>query len=163
MNTLVDCVNRFACAPASEGPIGHVAPGARTAPSPSQHEFLASVSARVRRAGQPPLDLSPSAALSELLQAKDLYSQEPQHLATYDPSLLKIFSAPAQPREARTILPAAESAILSSPGSLALSSEELKALSSRHEMPRPYCHPSLRHSSTRHDLLKRLARVGLLT
>ena len=161
VNTLVDCVNRLACAPASEGPIGHVAP-ARTPASPSQDECLASFSAKVRRAGQPPPDLSPSAALAELLQAKDLYSQEPQHLASYDPSLLKILSASAQPREAKSLLPAAEAAIIAQPSALALDSEALESLLSRHEMPRPYWDPVLRRGDVRRDFLKRLARVGLL-
>ena len=91
VNTLVDCINRLACAAAADGPIGHVAPSHFSATA-SQSECVATLPARVRRSGLPPSDLSPTAALQELLQAKDLYSQEPQHLASYDPSLLKIFA-----------------------------------------------------------------------
>ena len=161
VNTMVDIVNRLACAPASEGPIGHVSPS-RAFPSASQAECLATFSSKVRRAGQPPTDLSPSAALSELLQAKDLYSQEPQHLASYDPDLLKILQASAQPRNAKTLLPTAEAAVLSQPASLALSSEELESLRSRQEMPTPYWDPALKRPHVKRDFLRRLARVGLL-
>ena len=161
VNTLVDIVNRLACAPASPGPIGHVSP-AHTLPSASQAECLASFSSKLRRAGQPPPDLSPSAALAELLQAKDLYSQEPQHLASYDPDLLKILQASAQPRDAKTLLPSADAAVLSRPATLALSSEELETLRSRQEMPTPYWDPALKRPSVRRDFLRRLARVGLL-
>ena len=123
-------VNRLACASAEEDPIGHVTPG-RTPASASQSECLASFSAKVRRAGLPPIDLSPSAALQELLRAKDLYSQEPQHLASFDASKLKILDAPAQPRDAKLLLPASEWGVLQRPGCLALSSEEVEALRSR--------------------------------
>ena len=102
VNTMVDIVNRLACAPASEGPIGHVS-HSQLFPSASQAECLASFSAKLKRAGQPPTDLPPSAALAELLQAKDLYSQEPQHLASCDPDLLKILQSVAQPRCAKTL------------------------------------------------------------
>ena len=81
--------------------MGHVAPSSFSITS-SQTDSLATLSARVRRAGLSPLGLLPSAALQELLQAKDLYSQEPQHLASYDPSLLKILRAQAQPRAAKS-------------------------------------------------------------
>ena len=161
VNTMVDIVNRLACAPASEGPIGHVSPS-RAFPSASQAECLATFSSKVKRAGQPPTDLPPSAALSELLQAKDLYSQEPQHLASYDPDLLKILQAVAQPRNAKTLLPTAEAAVLSQPVSLALSSEELESLRSRQEMPTPYWDPALKSPAVKRDFLRRLARVGLL-
>ena len=89
VNTLVDCIHRPACATAADGPTGHVAPSSFSATA-SQSECLATLSVRVRRAGLSPLGLSPSVALQELLQANDLYSQEPQHLASYNPSLLNI-------------------------------------------------------------------------
>ena len=94
VNTPVDCISLLACAVAADGPIGHVAPLHFSATA-SQSECLATLSARVRRSELPPSDLSPAAALQELLQAKDLYSQEPQHLASYDPSLLNIFRVQA--------------------------------------------------------------------
>ena len=158
---MVDIVNRLACAPASEGPIGHVS-HSQLFPLASQAECLASFSAKLKRAGQPPTDLPPSAALAELLQAKDLYSQEPQHLAGYDPDLLKILQSVAQPRCAKTLLPTAEAGVLARPSLLALSSEELESLRSRQDMPTPYWDPALRRPHVRRDFLRRLARVGLL-
>ena len=161
MNSMIDCLNRLACASAEEGPIGHVEPS-RAPATASQAESLATVAARVRRGGRAPIDLTPQAALKELLQAKDLYSQEPQHLVSYDPSLLKILQTVAQPLPANTLLPAEESAILSQPGRLALNSEELEARRLRQDMPKPYWDPTLRQPSLRKDLLRRLASVGLL-
>ena len=159
---MVDIVNRLAAATASEGPIGYIEPSRSPATAP-QSESLATIAGRVHRGGRCPTDLSPQAALKELLQAKDLYSQEPQHLAPYDPSLLKILSTVAQPLPATTLLPPEESSVLSKPELLARSSEDLEQHSFKHSCPKPYWDPLLRKPSTRRDFLRRLAKVGLLT
>ena len=110
VNVMVDCLNRLSCAAAEPGPVGHVE-ASRAPPTAPQSEALATVCARVRRAGPCPDDLSPQKALQELLKSKDLYSQEPQHLAEYDPSRLKILRTIAQPLPANTLLPPEEAAV----------------------------------------------------
>ena len=124
-----------------------------------QSESLATIAGRVHRGSRCPTDLSPQAALKELLQAKDLYSQEPQHVAPYDPSLLKILSTVAQPLPATTLLPPEESSVLSKPELLARSSEDLEQHSLKHSCPKPYWDPLLRKPSTRGDFLRHLAKV----
>ena len=161
VNTQVDALNRLACATSTFGPIGHVEPSFVQA-SAAQSECLSGMMAKNRRAGRPPVDLSPSSALKELLQAKDLYSQEPQHLASYDPSRLKILQARARPREAITLLPTEEGLILGKPNLLALGSEELEELSQRSSMPVPYWDPALKVPKARKDFKRQLAAVGLL-
>ena len=158
---MVDCLNRLSCAAAEPGPIGHVE-ASRAPPTAPQAEALATASARVRRAGPCPDDLSPPKALQELLKSKDLYSQEPQHLAEYDPDRLKILRTVAQPLPANTLLPPEEAAVLKQPAALALNSEELEQRCATHTMPKPYWDPRLRSPSTRRDFLRRLASVGLL-
>ena len=122
---MVDVLNRLSCAAAEPGPVGHIE--ASRAPSTApQAEALRTVASRVRRAGPCPDDLAPVKALQELLKSKDLYSQEPQHLAEYDPDGLKILRTVAQPLPGNTLLPPEEAAVLKQPAALALSSEELE-------------------------------------
>ena len=73
-----------------------------------------------------------------------------------------MFRAQAQPRDAKTLLPAVEAAFFSMPAVLALNSEELELLGARHEMPQPYWDPALRRPAVRKDFLRRFAAVGLL-
>ena len=158
---MVDCLNRLSCAAAEPGLVGHVE-ASHEPPTAPQSEALATVCARVRRAGPCPDDLSPQKALQELLKSKDLYSQAPQHLAEYDPSRLKILRTVAQPLPANTLLPSEDAAVLKAPSALALDAEQLQQRCVTHSMPKPYWDPLLRKPLARRDFLRRLASVGLL-
>ena len=161
VNVMVDCLNRLFCATSTPGPIGHVE-ASRAPATASQNEGLRTIAARIRRAGTCPDDLDPQAVLQELLKSKDLYSQEPQHLASYDPTRLKNLRTVAQPLPAQFLLPTEEAAVLSQPGVLALNSEELEQRSLHHSTPKPYWDAELRKPAARRDFLCRLAAAGLL-
>ena len=96
------------------------------------------------------------------MKSKHLYSQEPQHLAEYDPSRLKILRTVALPLPANTLLPPEEAAVLKEPSVLALDDEQLQHRSITHSMPKPYWDPRLRKPLARRDFLRRPASVGFL-
>ena len=58
--------------------------------SVTQASCLQSMLDRITTIGPRPLGLSPDDALTELIKTKDQYSLEPQHLAPYNPELLKL-------------------------------------------------------------------------
>ena len=84
-------------------------------------------------------------------------------MASYDPNFFSfIFYVLRRSLDAKSLLPAAEFAILSRPAALALNSEELESLNARHAVPNPYRDPALRQPVARKDFLRRFAGVGLL-
>ena len=108
---MVDVLNRLSCAAAEPGPVGHVE-ASRALPTAPQAEALATVTARVRRAGPCPDDLAPVKALQELLKSKDLYSQEPQNLAPFCFEKLKVLKGNSFPKEAVPLFPPQAGALL---------------------------------------------------
>ena len=80
-----DCVgslNQLAAATSNSDHFRRDAPS-RAPPTTVQANMLHGVHRRIVNYGPVPVDLTPSGALQELLNAKDLYGQEPRHLASY--------------------------------------------------------------------------------
>ena len=164
MNSVVDSLNRLATATSDRnGHLGFVAPSAMR-PTSVQGAVLDRLSASVRRSGRCPPDLDPSRALRELMRTKDLYSQEPQHLATYDAKALKILHTTTCPKRAETLLPPAAAEFLRRPVMLEKSTEELEQTLLHDSMPRPFWDQGLARSPRRlESFLRQLFHRGMLS
>ena len=144
---------------------GPEAPFARSLkPTAVQQWMLDSVGRRVAEYGEAPADLTPEAALRELCAVKDLYTQEPKHLANYDLKKLKVASGSVRPRPVAQMLPPAVKALLQNHNTcIAKSAAEVEAMDPSAVPPRPYWDPTLRRSKhARLELLGVLARAGLI-
>ena len=74
-------------------------------PSSSQMSILNSLDDRISLYGSRPQDLTPLDALNEVCKAKDLYTQEPQHMAPYLPDKLKVTKGVTTPLPMESLLP----------------------------------------------------------
>ena len=118
-----------------------------------------SVARRILAYGDPPGDLCPESALSELVSTKDLYGQEPANLAAYDASKLRVCKGDTRPKPACALLPEEAACYL----------REFRTCIERpdmdtegDDMPTPYWDPVLRNSRTlRHQLFRRLLALGI--
>ena len=63
-----------------------------------QRKVLCSILARIRLYGGPPASYSPEAAFSDLVSSKGLYSLEPQNLASFDISKLRVAKGDVVPK-----------------------------------------------------------------
>ena len=126
--------------------------------------MLDSIFSRVRAYGRCPEGLSRSAALSELLAARDLYSQEPQNLARYDPALLRVAAGSVEPKDAKRLLRPEVSALLANfRDHIELPPEAVQAVVASATLPRPDWDPTLSSNrAMRHDLFRKLLRIGVL-
>jgi len=75
------------------------------APTAIQSKVLFDLSRRVAAHGRRPDGLNGKRALQELLATQDLYGQDPQHLARYDLSRLKVARGSVSPKPAQSLLP----------------------------------------------------------
>ena len=78
----------------------------------AQRAVIQRVATRIRVYGDPPPDFEPEFCLRQLLFSKDLYSQEPQNLAPYCESKLRVLKGDSFPKEAVPLLPPQAGALL---------------------------------------------------
>jgi len=115
--------------------------------------------------GPPPPGLTPAGAMTEITASRDLYGDTPAHLAAYEPSKLRVTKGDVQPKDARTLLPAAAAAMLQNfHVCIERPALELELERRTKPMPRPYWDPKLSSSrSLRHQLFKELLGLKILT
>ena len=160
----VDSLNQLAAATSNSNHFRREAPS-RASPTSVQATMLHGVHRRIASYGDAPPDLTPSGALQELLKTKDLYGQEPRHLASYSADKLRIVRAGVTPKDARGLLPPEAAARLRNfRSTIELSAEEIADIHRDRRMPRPYWDPTLASDRRqRHELFRRLLELGVLT
>ena len=80
--------------------------------SSAQRSAIRSVATRMRIYGSQPSEFEPEECLRQLLQSKDLYSQEPQNIASYCFSKLKVLKGHSVPKDACALLPPEAAGVL---------------------------------------------------
>ena len=124
---------RAACA------LGHRSPSS-SRPTPWQARLADCVARRLLCYGEPPSDLCPESALTELTSSKDLYSQEPANLAAYDASKLRVCRGETRPKPAVHLLPESSASYLR----FFRTCIERPDSECPDKLPVPYCDPVLR-------------------
>ncbi|CAK0870936.1 unnamed protein product [Prorocentrum cordatum] len=127
--------------------------------------ILRSLDDRISLYGERPRDLTPLSALNEVCKAKDLYTQEPQHMAPYLPDKLKVTKGATTPLPLESVLPAGALRLATDFKKHVLKSEsELEADRLRGVSVTPYWCPDLRRSKQRRrELFATLCDRQLLT
>ena len=127
--------------------------------------MLESISRRVALFGEPAADLEPELALREICFVKDLYSQEPKHLATYDLSKLKVAGGSVRPRPAVQMLPPLARGLLENHEHyIAKNHAEVEQMDVSEVPGQPSWDPTLRRSrKARMELLGVLVRAGVVS
>jgi hypothetical protein len=110
-----------------------------------QQRMIDSVVRRIDALGDPPGELTPAGALSDMLASRDLYSQEPANLAVYDSAKLRVTKGDVHPKDARDLLPPEARGMLSRfEAHIELGREELAERLEGCVVPSPYWDPRLR-------------------
>ena len=134
-------------------------------PSTTQSLVLSSLAARVGAYGDRPAGFSPDFCLRELVKVKDLYSQEPSHLASYSYDKLRVAKGSVSPQPAVDLVPVAVAEQIRDFRKQILKSEEqleYDRLAGR--TVQPYWDPVLRDSKTkRRELFSALRQNNMLT
>ena len=130
-----------------------------------QQRVLDDLRCRVRAYGRPPPDLSCRRALRELLATRDLYGQEPHHLAEFDMSKLKIARGSVKPKSAHLLLPADAARYLHHSTTLIERDvASLQDIVADPSFPKPFWDKKLRSSKrARRELLRVLVSLGLVS
>ena len=126
----------------------------------------ARMSISIREAWPPPANLTPCAALRDLLKSDDLYHLERKDaLAPYDPDKLQLVRTPMEPKEISTVVsPEAGKFIMEPDRWIVEADDELLRLANHGVPLRPYWDTVLRRSKGKKHLFnKQLHRAGLLT
>ena len=133
-------------------------------PTKVQSAMLHSIRERVALFGDPDPEMTTTSALAELGVVKDLYTQEPRHLTSYDPSKLKVAKGAILPEPvAGRLSPSA--ALLHQHRDVVIekSEQEIAALGPEDRPRAPYWDPVLKRSaSKRHGLFRTLFTLKML-
>ena len=98
------------------------------------------------------------------MRARDLYSQEPVHLASFSPERLQILHSSTTPRRLAELLPPSAAACLRGVSCMELRPGELAAALARDPMPTPYWDAELCGSTgSLLAFLRQLYRRGLVS
>ncbi|CAK0875312.1 unnamed protein product, partial [Prorocentrum cordatum] len=130
-----------------------------------QDWILDSIVERVDAVGPPPPGLAAEGAARELLASKDLYSQEPKHLAPFDLTKLKVAKGRARPRSVANFLPPLAGEMIRNPAQYIEKDEgEMEFTRQTTDPIKPYWDPVLRSSRLeRWRLFRVLYELGLIT
>ncbi|CAK0907206.1 unnamed protein product, partial [Prorocentrum cordatum] len=109
--------------------------------------------------------LTAEGAARELLASKDLYSQEPKHLAPFDLTKLKVAKGRARPRSVANFLPPLAGEMIRNPAQYIAKDEgEMEFTRQTTDPIKPYWDPVLRSSRLeRWRLFRVLYELGLIT
>ena len=126
----------------------------------AQRAVIQRVATRIRVYGDPPPDFEPESCLRQLLLSKDLYSQEPQNLAPYSESKLRVLKGDSFPKDAVPLLPPQAGALLQN---FRVSIERpWDQVPDDLVLPEPYWDPVLAHNSEkRHGLFRLLLSLRI--
>ena len=142
VNGAIFSLNQLAAATANSGALlpGHFDSEQR--PTAAQKSILARVDSAVSQVGRQPNDLTESLAFNELMKCRDLYSMEPQNLAAFDLSKLKVAKGSVRPRDAKLLLPPEAAGYLRhSDTKMLLNTEEMEEARKLESFPKPYWDP----------------------
>ena len=113
----------------------------------------------LQMSGEPPSDLTPESAVSELLASDISYDGTPNNLAAYDPDKLKVLRSQIKPKKIVRFLPPEAAKLVEHYDSQILLPDAAES-----EAFQPYWDPALRYDSKRRlDFILRLHRVGLVS
>ena len=134
-------------------------------PSTTQTAVLASLAERLRRCGPRPEGFSPESCLAEVAKIKDLYSQEPAHLASYRFERLRVARGKVSPQPAVSLLPPGPAQLLTDWRRTILKTDaELEFDRLQGRTQQPYWDPTLRRSKReRRRLYQALEANSMLT
>ncbi|CAK0849661.1 unnamed protein product, partial [Prorocentrum cordatum] len=131
-----------------------------------QRSVLESVQERIDFYGDPSSEaVDGERSLREILRSTDQYELEPQHLASYGVSRLRVCKGDINPVPATDLLPAEAAGFLRHfQSQIELSEPEIaERVREAGGMPEPYWDPRLRgDAGLRRDFFRRLARIGIV-
>ncbi|CAK0809347.1 unnamed protein product, partial [Prorocentrum cordatum] len=136
------------------------------APTAVQRSVLESVQERIDFYGNPSSEaVDGERSLREILRSTDQYELEPQHLASYDVSRLRVRKGDINPVPVTDLLPAEAAGFLRHfQSQIELSEPEIaERVREAGGMPEPYWDPRLRgDAELRRDFFRRLAKIGIV-
>ena len=126
----------------------------RLLPTAVQTAMLSSIGKRVARFGRPSPEATPESSLKEMMCVRDLYSQEPMHLAPFELSNLKVATGSTAPRPIASALPPGPKAFLDNfANCIEKTSAEIAAMEPGTLPAAPYQDPTLRQSRRQRRML----------
>ena len=164
MDIVTHTLNDLAICDEARGPSSRAQRSSSRPPTKVQQAMLSSIAERVALFGDPDPEMTPHSALAEIGAVKDLYSQEPRHLASYDATKLKVAKGGVQPLPVLERLSPAASLLYKHRGLVIERSEqEIAALGPDDRPVAPYWDPVLRRSTRqRHRLFRSLFSLRML-
>ena len=116
-------------------------------PTAVQRHVLTDMHRRICAYGLQPEDMNEEGALAEVLSSRDLYSQDPKHIADYNVDKLKVVRRAFQPLDARARLPPGARALLEDfHVRIERTEAEMEVIRETQDTPRPYWDPKFRGS-----------------